>query len=222
MPVNPAPPVRADPVSKSRPPPLKDDEPVGVQIPPKPVKKEVDAAVRGSFEPLPEPESEFWKPVNPSDPPSSGLRDSQRVRRDQDQEFQEAVVVDLSKREFEEQERMNEEKRQQDLKTREEREWQRIMNEAKNLPPEPAKGTTLCVQLPNGKKITRKFDPDALGSLIFTWLAGATDEGPPEERLWPDKAKVSTTVPPPILVERSKTLSSLGICGRVMLIADLL
>ena len=107
---------------------------------------------------------------------------SNSLLQDQNQEY---YMYELREKEAEEQRKKElarkeeEEKQKQKLLLEEEQKSMKlrevILQEAKSIAPEPTDpkiAINIAVRLPNGKRISRKFDKNVRGAEVFQWIAG--------------------------------------------------
>jgi hypothetical protein len=87
------------------------------------------------------------------------------------------------------------------------------------MPPEPPKGVTIAVAMPEGGKPMRRFDPAAEAHWVYVWVAGATLSTAHPLSL--GSFELSTTVGS-VKLEEQQTLSQQGITGRVLLVVSVL
>jgi hypothetical protein len=132
-------------------------------------------------------------------------RESQVLRLNQDSEFDTAIE------EAKERDRKAAQKEDaaQRIKREKMGEFTRLL---KSLRPEPASGTTLAVMLPDGKRVTRRFDPAEKGMFVYVWVAGQIGG----EAL-PDSLEIKMSVG--TVLERERRLNEQGFTGRVLLVA---
>ena len=143
------------------------------------------------------------------------LTASQRIRKDQDDEYQNAILEQQQReREAEEQRRREEEEQRRQEQQQLNREDE-LQTKFKALPAEPATGTAVAVQM-NGKRLQRKFDPQAKGEVVYVWIAGQTLES--DEKLFLDSFILKTATGAAIAKE--EPLDAQGVTGRVMVVID--
>ena len=95
------------------------------------------------------------------------LSDSQKIRRQQDIEFQEAL--ELAKKEEEMKELR---KKEEEEEANEQRNYpEMIKQKFIEIGNEPNDGILLAVSIPNKPKITRHFAPESFGSDVYIWVA---------------------------------------------------
>lgn len=144
------------------------------------------------------------------------LSASQVLRREQDNEFQEAVRLERQKEENLAKQKRQEEEAKQKAELEKQSKQNDIAYRFAHLPPEPATGTTIAARMLDGTRITRKFNPDDLGELLYVWVAGQTLDKPEEARLSFDSFVITTSVG--IEVQKAVSLSEQGIANRFMVI----
>jgi hypothetical protein len=130
---------------------------------------------------------------------------AQALRRQQDEDFARAAR---------ESRRMQEEsgRAQREAQAR----WDRFVAQFRALPPETARGTTIQAVLPAGRKVTRTFDPDAPGNLVYVWCAGQTIDA---EDLLPEEIDVVAPVGG-VRVDRRLGLREQGLSGRFVVVVS--
>jgi hypothetical protein len=133
------------------------------------------------------------------------VRESQVLRRQQEEEF--ALALDESRREEEENERAEGERRAR---------WEGFVAQFRALPPEPATGTTIQAVMPAGKKVTRTFEPDTLGELLYVWCAGQTVDA---QNLLPEQIDIVAPVGN-VRVDRHVGLREQGISGKFVVVVS--
>lgn len=87
----------------------------------------------------------------------------------------------------------------------------------KSIPPEPqnaAESITIAAQMPNNKRVMRKFPPNTKGIHIYAWISGQTLDLPEEERLLPDVFELLNLNQ---TIDKNKTLEEQNITKRVFL-----
>jgi hypothetical protein len=138
-------------------------------------------------------------------------REERCLVRSQDQEYQDACAAYT--REMEEQRRLEEQKILEEQNELERIAEQTALLQAKclSLPPEPAQGTTIAINL-DGKRKMRKFGADEPGEHVYYWVAsefisaGQTKEIEEFEVRFIDK-----------VIDKEATLEEQNITGRVVL-----
>lgn len=205
-----------------------EDEPIIAQQPPSQFKylndygSVIHAPPRNEPTFAPPPFVDEPPPRTPPRPKSNPvLTESMEIRQIQDIEYIEAVEREKQKAREEEQKKRLEENKIKLEEAKKQKRANDVLMQFNSLAPEPEKGTIIAVQMPNGKRITRKFDPSVKGVQIYAWIAGQTLDSPEEEKLFLDSFEVNTTIGK-TKVDIEKTLVEQELTGRIMLIINIL
>jgi FAS-associated factor 2 len=145
------------------------------------------------------------------------------LRRQQDEEYREALRVDQERERQRQEERENEERRIQEEQERErqiaEAETNRLETAKSMLRPEPASGgTRIQFQLPSGKKLDRRFENDETVASLKSFLTLHFAEHNPEIR----NIALSTNFPKKNYDQDGLTLTDSGLAPQaVLMVQDL-
>ncbi|OHT14985.1 hypothetical protein TRFO_14655 [Tritrichomonas foetus] len=110
------------------------------------------------------------------------------------------------------------EKQLKEQKEKEENELRRIISE---IPAEPQKGTSIAIQLPDGRRVVRKFDENSIGLYVYAWVCEQTIKMG-DLKLGLNSFNLVPTYGNNETVKKNKTLKEQGIAGRVFLAINVL
>ena len=192
------------------------------------VKKESLRDVRGSRQPArvpnPTPPARVADPT-PTRPKSDAdteaaraLTRSQAIRKEQDDEYQNAVIEQQQRDREEEEQRRREEEEQRRQEQQQLNREDELQSKFRALPAEPKDGIVLACNL-NGKRIQRRFDPHAKGEMVYVWVAGQTLES--NEKLFLDSFDLKRQINGAV-ISKEEPLDDQGVKGREMVVIDVL
>lgn len=145
------------------------------------------------------------------------------LRRQQDDEYQEALRVDQERERQRQEEREQEERRKQEEEEKERRkveaETNRLETARALLRPEPSSGgTRIRFQLPSGKKLDRRFENDETVASLKAFLTLHFAENNPEIK----NISLSTNFPKKTYEQEDQTLADSGLAPQaVLMVQDL-
>ncbi|KAK8894442.1 hypothetical protein M9Y10_022876 [Tritrichomonas musculus] len=145
------------------------------------------------------------------------LSESQIIRNVQDMEFIMAQQEAERKEREEAEKKALEEMQLKEEQQKKENEIEEARRLFKSIPPEPqnaAESITIAAQMPNNKRVMRKFPPNTKGIHIYAWISGQTLDLPEEERLLPDVFELLNLNQ---TIDKNKTLEEQNITKRVFL-----
>jgi hypothetical protein len=128
------------------------------------------------------------------------------LREAQDREYEEVLREAQQQKEEDEVQKVEKDGGTEDLK--EER-----REKARNLAPEPSAGLTLAVDLPNRRRVVRRFAKDSIGSAVIDWIGGEEEMLGGEMEV-PLNFELRSVSGAPIV--RESTLEEQGIANRTL------
>ena len=106
--------------------------------------------------------------------PQETLNATQRLRRQQDAEYEAALAQAQAQQEAEEQqqqEQHHEEEHEEEIEAPQEEYSGMLAARVAALKPEPEKGLTIAIQLSNTTRFSRRFVEDVKGDEVYVWTA---------------------------------------------------